>query len=750
MPIDQSVRESSVIGFRIFQTMLSDFCDTLLRLTQDKTVSISQKTVQAIFNSPETFQEKAVKIHDLLTENIKDPEQREYYLNQLDTLVDAEKSASQGIDSMIRFVRRSSHLSKETKDRLVASFSELKKTHQQTYARTVTESQYRQLVKILKERNLLGLSYEQASTIGRPGNRDTIYDQESRVLMMNNIHMLKSSDGLYHLIYEGSAMNEMMDLLIKQASLDYRVTRAITKDDYDAMRMARCENAATIADIKLEGLSPELAEKVIRQGEKEGTIMFVPEKQPDGTVTLYTDAGPQDSSRESKQARDEIYTHVTRILAGAAYSLTGRGGQYEEKRMRYYINRQNNLTKSLDDLKNSEPQNQKYFIMFPRVEKSEATHGRKHVFVDQFLVASKNSLAYVQSDGTQVQNLFKKPTDVIRNAEQIAARKNDFFILTDKDMSVFRKRATELNNNLSSIVSNLALDTQTPTAMQTMVKELRDQSLDIDKKLYDLKQDFLGKSHISSGDRSTYRAQIEPLEREKAELNSVIEYISDNNKLPNIPEIMDGIMSVHAERAMFKENIPKKDSRIIDAETQALYNGMQNLKKGPTITSEIMPEPYMSEEQQTISPKEVDSVFEQLKNDCISSLSEIAVPSGKTAATEEERNNMACSKWPVDKDAQGNITVRGVHEVEQIMDEHIKEAKQLVLDHIRISSRFLQPDLSVDLMNRTSSIEISRSLREEIKAMDQHTPHVAENEKDDLDERSVQNTRETADRFNVK
>ena len=111
---------------------------------------------------------------------------------------------------------------------------------------------------------------------------------------------------------------------------------------------------------------------------------------------------------------------------------------------------------------------------------------------------------------------------------------------------------------------------------------------------------------------------------------------------------------------------------------------------------------------------------------------------------------MACSKRPVDKEAQGNITVRGVHEVEQIMDEHIKEAKQLVLDHIRISSRFLQPDLSVDLMNRTSSIEISRSLREEIKAMDQHTPHVAENEKDDLDERSVQNTRETADRFNVK
>ena len=76
----------------------------------------------------------------------------------------------------------------------------------------------------MKEKNLLGLSYEQATTLGRT-DRDTSYDQEARVLLMNNIHMLKSSNGLYHLIYEGERMNEMMNLLIKQLCYKHNILK---------------------------------------------------------------------------------------------------------------------------------------------------------------------------------------------------------------------------------------------------------------------------------------------------------------------------------------------------------------------------------------------------------------------------------------------------------------------------------------------------------------------------------------------
>lgn len=713
MGIEQSVRESGIVGFRIFQTMLSDFIEAMLRLTQDKTVSISQKAVEKVFAGEESFQEKAVKMHSLITNGIKDPETREYYLKQLDNLIATEKTASQGIDSMIRFVRRSTHLSEETKNSMIASFTELKKTHQQAYARTLTESQYRQLVSILKEKNLLGLSYEQASTIGRTG-RDTTYDQEARVLLMNNIHMLKSSDGLYHLIYEGERMNEMMNLLIKQAALNYHVNRSITKDEYDAMRMARRDNASMIADIKLEGLNPVFAEKIIRQGEKDGTTLFIPEKQQNGTITLYTDAGPQDSTREAKEKRDMIYTNVNRIVAGAAYSLTGEGGKYEAKRMTYFINRQEKLNTVLHNLKKNTKE-QQIFIMFPRAEQSSATNGEKRTYVDQFLMATANSLSYVQSNGAHVDNVFKKPSDVTKNIEQIVSGKENFFILTDQDMAAFRKTAISLETMMHEMIPS-----KEEYAKEKVISQLKSKVMDVDAKLYDLRLAYDVKAKHDAGERSVYRAQTAPLQKEKSDLFALMDAINkSDNKIPTSPDIIDSLMSVRAEQEMFKQRIPKNVSQLINAENQMLYNGLQEFKgEQAKMTNPIIAEPFTVEKEHAYKPKEAYSILHKLKDNCIASLSEISVPNGKTPATKEERENSVSSKWPVDKDAQGNVTVNGVKEVTAILDKHVTEATKYIEDHVRITSRFLQPDLSVDLLNRTSSIEIEKAIHEETQNMD--------------------------------
>jgi hypothetical protein len=694
---DQNVTQASLKGYRILSKMVEDFMNTLLAMVQQKTLLVSNQVVQKIFSADDPFPVKAEKIKDLLESHVQDESTKQYLLNQLDELVRTERDAAQGIDSIIRMVKKAEHISQDTRDHLINSLNAVKQNRTQLYSRTLASNVYYKLIQLLKEQNLLGLSYPEATTAGRMAGKTL--DQDVKVLEMNGIDVMMNAKGEHIIMYRGALMHDQMKNLINQAILQCGKDQSMSKEEYDAARQNRAEQPSMVADIILEGLSPEFAEKICREAQKSSTIIFFKEPQDDGTVTLRTDAGPQGMSKEDVKIRNKIYTKINDIIAGSAFALTGKQGELEKKRMRYFIRRDKELSDKVNAALKGKSED--IVVFFPTAMKKD---GITKYNIESRAVVTQDAASLTMPDKSKLFIMNgNQGQDVRRYIMDKISHNSTSFILTKSELHALTDKAQTYTKMLQQYLKN---------PDKKISEQINSTLLKVESEMYDLMQ--------QKNDTVT-AMRLQELREQKSDLEMLQDMVKDDAPLPSTSEIRDGMLSVKAAKTRFTMKIPRADKEIVKAENDFLKYEMTRLRENTAhmMQNPLTPDLVTEHKHRYFTPEHAEQILDMINTDYVAALGMSAVPDLSESHPEYIHNNEKTT-WPVEKDQYGNITTTGVMEVNQILDNHIDSAKELIQSEVKMHEQYLQTGLEIEIMPR------SERLGQLEKAYETRTEEIAE------------------------
>lgn len=316
MGIEQTMLNGAVSGIEGFVTAIDNLVHEILEIKSKNTERLIRdiNVLKAMQTMP--LSEKYDAIVKECKENLSEEDFKKIKPS-LDKLEESEKSVADGLFEIRRIVSKSG-LSHNDKERLLKTLDHAEQSFLDPYIMTVSSGAYNAVMQGIRDHGLIG-----QVTVG----------------------ILAS--GKYMICYDSSIKDQMDDILLEKAYCLGDLTRPGVEDVIaSAYAGAGVKSESSI--LKFSGLTPEMAEKAVEEGDKQGVVTFAKYKDGD-TYSIICNAG------ESKKQKDEIYKKACEILMRSAYMLTGKTGEIEQKRMRHMATEYDKIDKVLSAIDNDHP-----------------------------------------------------------------------------------------------------------------------------------------------------------------------------------------------------------------------------------------------------------------------------------------------------------------------------------------------------------------------------------------------------------
>lgn len=242
---------------------------------------------------------------------IPDDMERKRFMEKLVEVEQDGQRARQGLDEIRRHIRRSG-ICEEDKKRILGEVDRCESTLKNIYVITVPAHSYKNVMKLANQEGML---------------KDTT--------------AMFLSSGEYALFYP-VYYAQSMDRILQVASLMYEhhpLPEAIRTE-----AVVTSTNKSEAAILRIENVTPELAEYAVLESGKRGFIAMAKEERTDGSgqFDLICNAG------DSKEEKDRNYREAIELVAKSAIVLSGPSASTEQAKMRHSAREYDSLLKGLN------------------------------------------------------------------------------------------------------------------------------------------------------------------------------------------------------------------------------------------------------------------------------------------------------------------------------------------------------------------------------------------------------------------
>lgn len=298
-----------------------------VKMQSDLSVSI----LQALVGIMDDIMQEARKISDMNTaervaSKVKKP--------ALQFIIDYEEASK-----LLTKIVKESDLSGQTKTRILDAIEEVERqgNHESI------GSNYREIKQFIREMGLpkgeekvLIQALNEAIDAQAPIQTVTLspacYNKFMQNLRGSNIPADKvqrtaGQNNEYHITYP-SYLSEKIDHLIMASKCQVNEIDYMPKEEFYTVVKSMVEDPAAAGILRVNNLSLELSEKILREGRKTSGLILSSEKQPNGTYTVLCYAGDNAEKQKRTQAK------LNNLIAKSVFQMTGKIGESEKIRMK--------------------------------------------------------------------------------------------------------------------------------------------------------------------------------------------------------------------------------------------------------------------------------------------------------------------------------------------------------------------------------------------------------------------------------
>ncbi|MBQ7430222.1 hypothetical protein [Butyrivibrio sp.] len=367
--ISQEVISNSALRARV---QLMELFNNILSAVEENTRESTKAKITALFDqfavNQVPWNEQLIKLQFKIMEN--------------DEL--SQETKSQMLKVVTEEYNKSQNLAEDKQKETIAGFEELKKT----VKRSRLPKEDKQILFHMIDKAIYDLHAPHQITVDRASYRQIVklLNQTGLMSQISAIHTVSDE----YLIMYNAGLEPQMEQIVQIAGLS--IGRIPRPDIKDIMAYLDCvedkDNKGKGNLIWIKDLTPELAEKAVLESTKSRNFSFAKtDVKENGKVDILCFGGV---AAEEKQ---KYYQQAIQTVAMAAYTLTGKTGDFEKRRARHMAAEQKKIDHILSCIENDtvDPEDQGYIYSINSVTDS---NGNRFILTDDYVKFGPESFTH--------------------------------------------------------------------------------------------------------------------------------------------------------------------------------------------------------------------------------------------------------------------------------------------------------------------------------------------------------------------